>query len=54
MKTQLYCLRMETQSETIPTVEGTIHVGTDQSIFLIELDHPRSREVLVQIAEEQG
>ena len=41
-------------SETVPTVEGTIHVGTYQSIFLIELDHPRSREVLVQIVEEQG
>ncbi len=42
MKTQLYCFQRE----------GTIHVGAYQSIFLIELDHPRSREVLVKIVGE--
>ena len=41
-------------SETVPIAEGTIHVGTYQSIFLTELDRPRSREVLVQMVEEQG
>ena len=39
-------------SETVPIADGTIHIGTYQSIFLIELDHPRSREVLVQIVGE--
>ena len=36
-------------SETIPVVEGTMQVGRWQSIFLIELDRPRSREVVVQV-----
>ncbi len=36
-------------SETVPIVEGAIHVGRYQSIFLIELDHPRTREVVVQV-----
>ena len=36
-------------SETIPIVDGIIQKGPWQSIFLIELDRPRSREVLVQI-----
>ncbi len=42
METRIFCLQME----------GTIHLGTCQSIFLIELDHPRSREVPVQIVGE--
>ena len=36
-------------SETIPIVDGTMRFGTYQSIFLIELDHPRPREVVVQV-----
>ena len=36
-------------SETIPIVEGMMQFGRWQSIFMIELDHARPREVLVQI-----
>lgn len=36
-------------SETIPVISGQLHVGQWQSIFLVELDRPRPREVLVQI-----
>ena len=39
-------------SETIPLVEGTMQFGRYQSIFFIELDQPRSREVMVQIVGE--
>ena len=39
-------------SETIPLVDGTIPFGQWQSIFFIELDHPRPREVMVQIMGE--
>ena len=39
-------------SETIPIVEGEMQVGRWQSIFLIELDHPRMREVVVQVLGE--
>ena len=39
-------------SETVPVVDGRIQFGTYQSIFFIELDHPRPREVLVQIVGE--
>jgi len=39
-------------SETIPLVEGMMQFGRYQSIFFIELDHPRSREVMVQIVGE--
>ena len=39
-------------SETIPIVEGAMQVGRWQSIFLIELDHPRMREVVVQVLGE--
>ena len=39
-------------SETIPIVEGQMQFGRWQSIFLIELDHPRPREVVVQIMGE--
>ena len=34
-------------SETIPVIEGRMSLGTWQRIFLIELDHPRLRRVLV-------
>ena len=36
-------------SETIPLLGGAMQFGRYQSIFFIELDHPRSREVMVQI-----
>ena len=39
-------------SETIPLVDGAIPFGQWQSIFFIELDHPRPREVMVQIMGE--
>ena len=39
-------------SETIPIVEGIMQFGRWQSIFLIELDHPRQREVVVQVLGE--
>ena len=36
-------------SETIPVVEGRLAMGTWQRVFLIELDHPRARRVLVSV-----
>ncbi|MBI4311096.1 MAG: YjbQ family protein [Chloroflexi bacterium] len=36
-------------SETIPIISGRMQLGRWQSIFVIELDHPRQREVLVQV-----
>ena len=39
-------------SETVPVIDGVIQFGTYQSIFFIELDHPRSREVMVQVVGE--
>lgn len=36
-------------SETIPVIDGRITLGTWQRIFLIELDHPRVRRVLVNV-----
>lgn len=39
-------------SETVPIVEGMMQFGRWQSIFLIELDHPREREVVVQVLGE--
>jgi secondary thiamine-phosphate synthase enzyme len=36
-------------SETIPVVDGRVTLGTWQRIFLIELDHPRPRRVLVNV-----
>ena len=36
-------------SETIPILDGMMQFGRWQSIFMIELDHPRSREVVVQV-----
>lgn len=36
-------------SETIPIIDGRIALGTWQRIFLIELDHPRLRRVLVNV-----
>jgi secondary thiamine-phosphate synthase enzyme len=39
-------------SETIPVSEGVMQFGRYQSIFFIELDHPRPREVMVQVVGE--
>lgn len=39
-------------SETIPIIDGTMQFGRYQSIFLIELDHARLREVMVQVVGE--
>jgi len=39
-------------SETIPVEGATLQLGRWQSIFLIELDRPRAREVLVQVIGE--
>ena len=39
-------------SETIPLINGKMPFGQWQSIFFIELDHPRPREVMVQIVGE--
>lgn len=36
-------------SETIPVIDGKPALGEYQRIFLIELDHPRSRRVLVTV-----
>ena len=36
-------------SETIPVMDGRPVLGTYQHIFLIELDHPRMRQVLVNV-----
>jgi secondary thiamine-phosphate synthase enzyme len=37
-------------SETIPVVDGRMAMGTWQRIFLVELDHPRMRRVLVSVS----
>lgn len=39
-------------SETIPVIDGGVQVGQYQSVFFIELDCPRAREVMVQIVGE--
>lgn len=36
-------------SETIPVVDGRLTLGTWQRVFLVELDHPRLRRVLVNV-----
>lgn len=39
-------------SENIPIIDGQLQFGRWQRIFLIELDMPRSREVLIQVIGE--
>lgn len=39
-------------SETMPIIDGVLQYGKYQSIFLIELDRPRPREVMVQVLGE--
>ena len=41
-------------SETIPIIEGELAMGQWQHIFLIELDQPRSRRVLVNVIGVAG
>lgn len=36
-------------SETLPIIAGKLQLGTWQRIFLIELDHGREREVIIQV-----
>jgi secondary thiamine-phosphate synthase enzyme len=36
-------------SETVPIIDGLLALGTWQRVFLIELDRPRERKVLVNI-----
>ncbi|MDE2801284.1 MAG: secondary thiamine-phosphate synthase enzyme YjbQ [Chloroflexota bacterium] len=36
-------------SETVPIHEGRLYLGTWQRVFLVELDGPRPREVVVQV-----
>jgi secondary thiamine-phosphate synthase enzyme len=36
-------------SETIPVIDGRPALGTYQRVFLIELDHPRMRQVLITV-----
>jgi secondary thiamine-phosphate synthase enzyme len=39
-------------SENIPIIDGQLQLGRWQRIFLIELDMPRPREILVQVIGE--
>ena len=39
-------------SETLPIIKGKIQLGAWQRIFLVELDHGRERQVIVQIIGE--
>ena len=39
-------------SETVPVIDGIIQFGRYQSVFFIELDKPRDREVMVQVVGE--
>ena len=36
-------------SETLPLLDGQLVIGQYQSLFLVELDHPRVRQVLVTV-----
>jgi len=36
-------------SETVPMANGRMHLGRWQRIFLVELDRPKAREVIVQV-----
>lgn len=39
-------------SETVPVIDGILQFGQYQSVFFIELDEPRDREVMVQVVGE--
>lgn len=36
-------------SETLPIIGGKLQLGTWQRIFLVELDHARERQVIIQV-----
>ena len=36
-------------SETIPIIDGVLQLGEYQSVFVIELDRPREREILISV-----
>ncbi|MBP1908372.1 secondary thiamine-phosphate synthase enzyme YjbQ [Methanolobus bombayensis] len=40
-------------SETLPVIDGGLHLGTWQSIFLVEMDGPRTREVTVTVISSE-
>jgi secondary thiamine-phosphate synthase enzyme len=40
-------------SETLPIIDGRLQLGTWQSIFLAELDGPRTREVTVTVIKSE-
>ncbi len=40
---------MLSTSETIPLIGGDLQFGKWQRIFMVELDHPRPREVIISI-----
>ena len=39
-------------SETVPVIEGELQLGRWQRVFLVELDRPRTREVVLQALGE--
>ena len=39
-------------SETIPIVDGVLQLGRWQRVFLVELDKPRAREIVLQAVGE--
>ena len=39
-------------SESIPVIDGELQLGQWQSVFCVELDRPRPREVIVQVLGE--
>ncbi len=39
-------------SETIPVIDGELQLGNWQRVFLIELDHARTRSVILQVIGE--
>jgi secondary thiamine-phosphate synthase enzyme len=41
-------------SETVPIIDGRLALGTWQRIFLVELDRPRERKVLVNVVGVRG
>jgi secondary thiamine-phosphate synthase enzyme len=41
-------------SETVPIIEGRLALGQWQRIFLVELDRPRERRVLVNVVGVKG
>ncbi len=41
-------------SETVPVIDGAMTLGQWQRIFLVELDHPRQRRVLVNVVGISG